>query len=498
MKINYFASQKVQNVLRSKKAKIALRFFTYGVMTVAVLVISAFCVLLALGYRFDRQDLSFHQGGLIQVASHPSGAQVAIDGKDQNYQTSGKSNLAPGRHTVTLTKKGYRDWSKTVPLAAGQLLWLNYARLFPDTIQTTAVHTFETVNNMMVSPDQHWAMVQLAGDKPDFVVADLGDPTKPKFSSLQIPADTYTTLPNQPGAFTIVEWDLNSRYVLVKHQTGTNVEYLRLDRTNQANIINITRDFQLVISEVHFSAGDANVLYAHEGDVLRRIDLGSNTTSGALVTGLKNFAIYGSNQVAYSAVTQRTPGDTTTAYQIVGMYQNQDTKVREYPAADVLLVDYSEYFGHGYMAIADATTQQLTLIRDPTAAGNRANRTYATIKLTNKPDWLYFSDNGRMVVVQSGNEVVNYDLETSAKYTFAIPTTQPVTVPFKWLDDYYLETSVGGVVKVFEFDGQNERDIVKAENDMGTSLVGDGKYILSIRRDTTHRYGLQLSRLVLP
>jgi hypothetical protein len=121
--------------LSSKRAKLAIRFFTYGVMTVASVVLTVLLVFVALGYRLDK-GFTFSQGGLVQFRSLPDGASVTIDGQLQ-FNAPNKSNLAAGTHNFTMALAGYHTWSKTADLAPGQLLWLNYARLIPNTITTS-------------------------------------------------------------------------------------------------------------------------------------------------------------------------------------------------------------------------------------------------------------------------------------------------------------------------------------------------------------------------
>src|SRR5262249_48758655 len=100
--------------LASKRARLALRFFTYGVMTLATILLTTLAVFYAMGYRFNQNDLTFEQGGLIQFRSAPEGAQVYIDGALQGFTTPGRANLGAGTHTVSMQLKGYRSWQKTV------------------------------------------------------------------------------------------------------------------------------------------------------------------------------------------------------------------------------------------------------------------------------------------------------------------------------------------------------------------------------------------------
>ncbi len=256
----------------SKKTKLALRFFTYGVMTIATIVITAISMLFALGYRFDRANLSFDQGGLLQLQTRPDGATVVIDGTKRSYNTPGKSDVTAGKHTISLQKKDYRAWSKTVPVAAGQLLWINYARLFPEAISTAPVQEFASLAGTLVSPDRKWLLAQTAIGSSEFIVSDLSDPPKPKIITLNIPDDKLTIKSGAVRAFSLLEWDQDSRYFLVRYTSDEITEYLRLDRSQPAGIINISRNLQLPISDIKFAGGNPNSVYIKNEAVLRRAE----------------------------------------------------------------------------------------------------------------------------------------------------------------------------------------------------------------------------------
>lgn len=481
----------------TKRAKQAMRFFTYGVMTISVVLISAVCILLALGYRFDRQNLTFSQGALIQVQDIPNGANVSIDGKDQGYQTPGKSIVAPGKHTVTLTRSGYHTWTKSVQVVAGQLLQLNYARLIPLSISTKTVASFGALTQTLISPDHKWMVAESDASKPEFTVVDLQNPMQPSTSPVTISADQYTLVPNTAPTFTVIEWDLSSRYFLVKYQAGSTLEYLRVDRSAHDPTINITKTYQLAIDEAHFSSNDANVVYVKDGDVLRRLNLGSGSSSDALITGVKSFSVYGANTVAYVAVHLRTPGDTASAYQVAGLYRDQDIPVHEYPVSSTVIAKYAEYFGHGYMAATDISSKQVDIFRDPLQSGPKTTL-YQTMTLSLPATWLSFSPSGRLINAQTGNTATTYDLEVSTQYSFKLDTDVPVSQQFTWLDDFYLITDTDGLVRIFEFDGTNEHDITKSVSGQASDITSDGTYMFSISKNvTSNKYELQISQLLL-
>lgn len=173
--------------LQSKRSKLAVRYFTYGVMTVTTLLISTLCILLALGYRFNDASLSFEQGGLIQFRSVPQSSVVTIDGKRQNFVTPGKATVNVGQHEIIMKLDGYREWRKTVDIDAGQLLWLNYTRFIPNDITTETVKDFESSAGSLISPNRRFAVILPKVQEPRLIFADIRDETDPKFKEAVIP-----------------------------------------------------------------------------------------------------------------------------------------------------------------------------------------------------------------------------------------------------------------------------------------------------------------------
>jgi len=59
--------------------------------------------------------------GTLQVTTTPDGAAVFVDGGSQGTTPKTLSGLAPGSHTVKLTKAGYVDYTATVVVVAGKV-----------------------------------------------------------------------------------------------------------------------------------------------------------------------------------------------------------------------------------------------------------------------------------------------------------------------------------------------------------------------------------------
>ena len=64
--------------------------------------------------------------GAIDVSSTPEGAELFIDGADQNVKTpTNITDLSEGSYTIKLTLTGYQEWAVTVKIKAGQTTYLS-------------------------------------------------------------------------------------------------------------------------------------------------------------------------------------------------------------------------------------------------------------------------------------------------------------------------------------------------------------------------------------
>jgi hypothetical protein len=481
--------------LRSKRAQLALRFFTYGVMTLATVALTTLAIFYAMGFRFNQATRQFDQGGLLQFRSTPEGATVAIDGEAQSFKTPARANLSAGNHDIAMRLNGYREWKRSITLAPGQLLWLNYTRLIPDSITTTPLRTFPGVAKVVTSPDHRWMLIQPKADVPAFTLVDVNDEKNPAYTDFTLPETALHKVDNKYGQFSIVEWDLSSRFVLIHHQNGSLNEWLRVERSKPQEAINISQLFGLDISEAHFAGSNPNLIFVKTNDILKRLDIGANSASAALVNGIIQFTVYGDNTVSFTAHNQGAPNETQ---EVVGLYkQDKATIVQAYPANTPLLIAYSEYDNHGYLAIhkSDGAVQ---LLRDPGASGKDTSQ-FAAITVSQPLQWLIFSNNGRMLVGGTDKTMTTYDIELGK----ALPGTlgfmggAPLSKP-EWLDDYSFWTDVGGRLRIFEFDGQNDREITTVSPGYGVNLSQSGKTLFSISKNAiTNTFFLQASKLII-
>jgi len=473
-----------QHSISPRRRKLVL-FFTYGVMTAAVVAISTICLLLVLGYRFDFGARTVEQGGLLQFRSLPEGAKISLNGQELSFVTPGKRNVDVGTHEVRMHRDGYRDWAKTVTVKAGELRWLNYARLIPQNLTTSTVQEFPVLADEKPSPDRKWIALLPAADKPELTIVDIR-PTKPVAATLALPAGSYTTVEGQPHQFSIVEWDFGSRFLLLKHVIAGKTEFIKIDRTNAAATQNLTTLFSVALSNVHFSGTSGNIFYGLETTNVRKLDSGAGTISQPLIKDATRFTLYKTDTIAFTTHTGRTIG--------AGIYVDQKAYiVRTYDDTVPVLAEVTSYFSKNYLAVSRGT--QVEVIKEPELSkGNSAATPKASLPAG--VQWLRFGASGRFAVAGNGTQYVLYDIETAEKFTVNLPgTAVDAAKPLQWLDDYSLASSADKDLRITEFDGGNQQVIIDAEPGFAVTLDQDGKLLYSVARTQSGSFILQATKL---
>jgi hypothetical protein len=477
----------MHNYKQSKK-QVAIRWFTYGILTFAVLALSTIGILAVLGYQFNPASRSLQQTALIQFRSAPSGASVTIDGKLLSGNTSTQTNATPGSHTVKMSLSGYHDWQSTINVTGGTLLWLNYSLLIPNNLKTNQVHSLDTVSSDQTSPDKKWRLMSLADKPAVLTLADLNNPQQPLLTNDTISPEVLTKAADgATGPVKVVSWDSGSRYALLSHTYGTSTEYLRFDRQNPGTIRNISKELGIdSIGKIGFGDASGAVYYVLSGTDIRKLDLGAGTISQPLVTNVSQmYYTDGSDTIAFA----RTNDSNKTE---VGVYRDPGglvtTNTYVMTPSNLIVTYGGDYYGYRYMATSH--DGKVYLIKSP---DTRQPQVVKTIDTPN-PQWLYFSPNGRMLIAQNGNGFMTYDLETDRVYNNALGTATGAT-KFDWLDDFHLITNAGGKMIMSDFDGTNQRELGSSTAGTGVDLSNDGQWLFSIGVNSATKPVLQQTAL---
>lgn len=462
--------------MSSKKAQLAVRFFTYGVMTISTVVLTILAIYYAMGYRFNN-NLVIEQGGVIEFRTEPGNAIITLDGQPIGKQTPNRTFAQAGEHTVTMELSGYRDWSKKITLQPGQLLWLDYARFIPQSITTSPVREFANVYKTLASPNHAWFAIQEDPAAAQLTLADLSNDRAPLFTTLTLPEAVFTKKDGVRGTLTLLEWDQSSRYLLLRHDLGDTHELIRLDRTDPAAAVNINKQFNVAAATAHFADNGGNILVAHIGDSLRRLDVGAGNISAPFAVGVQQFSLQDTS-VGFTAGRGNE--------QIIAFYKDgKETVVATTTPDKPAIVAVGEYARHDYLAYSIGSGG--VVVRDP--AGSQSSSTQFVLDMT--AEWLQFSPKGRFVLGGSQTAWNGYDIETGHGFS----TPGGFIRPPEWLDDFHV-FSDSSMLRIAEFDGQNTHDITAVAPGFTAVLSPSERSVFSVGKTSQSTFVLQASRLV--
>ncbi len=481
----------------SKRKQLVRRTLVYMLMSLSVLTIVAILMLIVLGYSFNQKDNRIEQGGLLQFASEPGGASVTLDGITLGSRTSSKVTAEAGSHTVTMKLDGYRPWHKTINLKPGMVGWLSYTRFIPTDIKAEKLRTTSTLSAALASPDDKWMALADDASKPSIVIANLENDTV-KYKTLDLP-ETLITQPQagKAQAFVLDSWSKNGQRLLIKHiYDDTKLEWLAIDREDVSRSQNITVELAVSADKAVFASENGKSMYIKVNDIVRKVDLDGKTLSRPLVGNVDDFSVYHFSTLLYATKADPTTKLRSAGYMNDGMDSGQTLAV--YPDDNLpLKLTMSEYFGERYLALAHG--QEVVIFQGSLPRGNDKGDLKIVTKFSmNTPvQWLQASTNGRFIVAQSGGTFTTRDLELSKTDT----TTQKGTISStvreqQWLDPFMTWSDNDNMLRLYEFDGANQQDIVPVAQGYDVTYSPNEKYLYSIGHDIDG-YSLQRVKLVI-
>lgn len=460
-------------------------FLRYAAMTIAVVIISTVCILLALGYRFNFTSNSVEQGALLQFDSFPNGAQITLNGTVLSFKTAGKTEVTTGTQTVIFERDGYRSWTKRFNVKAGEVRWLSYARLVPTTVRTSTVKEFEGLADELPSPDRKQIALLTKSDSPNLTIINVSDSKKITDETIVIPADILAAPTGATHVYSIVEWNLGSKYILLKHVAGTIHEYIRVNTDDQKDIVNISAKFGVALTDIHFSS--ETVFYGVENGNLRKMDLGSSSLTEPLVKDVVQMKLYGSNDIGYVR-------HTNSRYEVGVVVSGTAHAVNTYDDTTPLLIEITSYFNERYLAITRSGSFEL--IKNPDKADKNGMTKVVTLSYPSELKWLDISSNGRFIITGNGAQFMTYDIELAQRTNANFPSLiSDPTIPPQWLDSYILVSTGDNKLRISDFDGENQQIITDALAARQVMLSGDGTLLYNFTKTQAGAMSLQVSKM---
>lgn len=485
----------------SKRKQLFKLVTIYTIMSVAVIALVSVLVFFMLGYQFNRTDGKIEQGGLVQFDTRPTGADVMIDGKDLGTRTASRKTLATGQHLITMQRPGYKQWRKSVDVKAGSVLWLTYARLVPNDLKPANVASFANISSTASSPDNKWMAIK---DDPTSATIRLVDLSRDEveMTNIELPAETYTApAADKTHSFSLETWNPSSRMILVKHTyDDAKIEWIVVDAQNVTASKNVTTLLGVNATKVVFSGNSNSILYALVDNNVRKIDLGATTLSGPLVSNVAEFSLYDNTTILYTTLL-----DPATKMRHAGYITEGATKprlIRSYTDDGQIPLHFAigKYFDDYFYALAYDQTVEVMKGALPRSDADSPSALTAesTMNVPGGSQHVAILTNGRFVVAQTPTTYVVHDLELKKTTTTALKSTAPLQRELRWLDGYNIWNDQDGMLRMYEFDGMNQHEIMPVAPGFSVTYSPNAKYLYGIVKSADGKFHLERVQMILP
>ena len=451
---------------KQKQHRLVL-FTGYGLIAIAIAIVAVILLYQADGYGVDKKG-QVVRNGLVFVSSQPVKADISLNNVPYKSQTNTRMVLPSNTYTVKLTAAGYRSWQRQVVVLGGDVQRFDYPVLFPSSLQTKDVITYEKRPLFTSqSPDHRWLLVKTAGETDTAVFSeyDLKTSAAPLATSITLPADAYTA-GDTAGSWEAVEWSSDNKHVLLLHTytagAATDHEYIVLDRSSPESSLNVTRTLNLPATEtLSLFNKKYNQYYAFDtlAETLRTTSLDSSVDVVQL-EHVVAFKSYASDTLLYATTVPPT-GKATEGKVSVVLRQGQKTyTLRTLSAASGTTydLDLAQYSGDWYIAVGSSSDAGVYLYRNPrdqTLAANALPAPWRFMRLAGTTR-VSFSSSAQFILFESGQQFVVYDAENVRTYRYV--ATQPLDSPqayAAWMDDSRVTYVSGGKQLVFDYDYTN-------------------------------------------
>lgn len=482
----------------TKKQLLIRRIALLALATASVVIILVTTILFMLGYRLDAGLGKLEQGALLQFDSKPGGATVTVD-DTKIGTTATKATFLSGMHTVSFTKNGYQNWSRTLELTAGTLTWLDYIRLVPSSLPVQSLTTYGSLESMRLSPDGKWALVHEKSDSANFSLVDLRSEDI-KTAIITLPAASYSEADKADvtHTFSLQGWDESSRYVIVKHTYKTQTEWLVVDTQNSAQTINVTQTLGVATSQLIFAGSNGRILYGLTDDgTLRKLDLSAKTLSRALITHVTNFGVFDDKTITYVG----TDANDATRF-VAGIYRDGDDTptVLRTSAKNNLLITAGHYFSDDYVALSEDAAVTVLKGKFPTGAAQADANSLARLTSFNLPGAatnLSFSPRSDYIIAQSATNFASYEIEHNRTAGGALTTNNgQAAYKLDWLDGSHLWSDDENTLTMRDFNGSNAYKIMSVASGYDAGLSQNGRFFYAIGQ-SKDGYHLQRVKMIL-
>lgn len=226
------------------------RYILIGLVVVIFFILAPLLILYISGTRLHLNSNATSNTGILDIKSQPNGASVSLDDQDKDSTPTIIRFLTQGEYLLKISKPGYYDWGKRLPVESGQV---TYAQEGVDAVQLIKkpepkILVPEGVSSFTLIDDTLWFA---RGNS--VVQAPISDPDNQSVIQLSFAPKSVQRLRDKTHLFLSGD----TAHAVVDTQTNTAYPINFSFDANDASVIN-------------------NILMVNIGEVLRAYDLNTN------------------------------------------------------------------------------------------------------------------------------------------------------------------------------------------------------------------------------
>lgn len=401
------------------------------------LVSAPLIILYTMGYRYDLAKGRVQKTGIIRITSVPRGADIFLNGAKYDLsQTPAKiEKLLPGDYEIKLSKNGYYEWQKKLPVyengttfAEKVILWKKSDKII---LATTSASSWLTApdNNSVAFVSNRNIVNHLNISSGIFGELSGGD------------LEIIVKLANSDTA-ELISFSPSGRYLLAKTQKSNKFNYQLIDTQNKSAVKIVDQDYSIVKWEA-----SSDNLYALNKAGLWNINP-TSLNAELIAKGLSATDFYIADKTLYSisadTLKRQNLGETDSS--LIEKLDCPNCLIREIKSNRLIALSDS-----GDLSIVDL------------------NRQTKTIKAkADQLDWL----NPRSLIFYNDFEIYIYDL-TKNDPELITRLGSPITSAVWHPNGRHLLFSTDDQIKIIELDNRELRNIISIADSSAGWLAVD-------------------------
>lgn len=463
--------------MRSRQTRLIIG---HSLMVLLVVVATYLLVYRAYGFGVDTQTGQVTQNSLVYIDSAPNGSEIRINGEYRN-NTNRRLALNEGQYDLEISKEGYRSWTNSLDIQGGQVVRISYPTLFPSSLNPIEFISLDKPIDLATeSPDRRWMVLSEKNDLKKFIIYDLNTRTDnlPIASEIDFQDGLMT---NAPGAHTIseVEWSSDNRHLLVEHMWSAGSEFVMIDREKPAESYNLNSLLKKKPSSVAMldKKFDQLYVYTKNNKRLDKYDVSQDVLTN-YATGVISYKPHGKDRMLLS----RTTIDKMFA-EFVLIEGDQEYVMRTIPIQNNFPLEIAQFDNDWFVGISSSKEQKTYIYKNPQAQfGSSPNiEDASTIVLSSDAaiDDLSFSSSARFIMARAGSQFTVYDAENEEQFNYKIDETLSSNEDPKWMDGHRIIAYTKNDIVVFDFDGTNKQNLIKADTSLPVLFERDYTELIS-------------------